>query len=351
MGKNSNYYINQKRQKLVKVNEIKGQLPLYTHPFVEYCVMTYQVNTVFSYLKDLVLFFDFLRIRNPKCKDLQTKDIPLNILNSLNSEDINEFQAYMKLNQPDSGHMVSDRTLARKMASLRNFFGYMCDKEYISSDPTLKAYKNRRLPDNDIKRLDIDEAQRLIDAVEETKALTKRSCARSKNTAKRDLAIVVLLLNLGLRVSECAGIDINDVNFEDNTIRIVRKGGKEAILYFNETIRNTLRDYIKNERPKLLPDTNEEALFISLKKKRLSVRSIQEMLEKYGKGANMTEPVHPHTLRRTFGHTLYNETGDIYLVADVLGHKDVNTTVKHYAAVDEEHRRTIANLDLYRKNE
>ena len=351
MGKDSRYYAGLKKEKLSRIEEIKQFLPIYTHSYLDSCVLKYQINTAIAYAKDVILFFEFLQDRNPRCKSLQIKDIPLEILGVLNAEDINEFQKYMVMNDGGSGHMVSNRTLARKMATLRNFFGYMTDKGFISENPTLKADKNRKFEENDIKRLDVDEAKRLIQAVEETKAKTDRGVARSKNTAKRDLAIVILLLNLGIRVSECAGLDLNDVNFEDNTIKIVRKGGKEAVLYMNEKIRNTLRDYIKNERPLLTNKPKEEALFISLKNNRLSVRSIEDMLKKFGEGAKLTDRVHPHKLRRTFGTRLYNSSGDIYMVADVLGHKDVNTTVKHYAAVDEEHRKSVANYDLFGDNE
>ncbi len=351
MGKDSRYYARLKKEKLNKIEAIKDFLPIYTHSYLDSCVLKYQINTAIAYAKDVVLFFEFLKDRNPRCRSLQIRDIPLEILGVLNAEDINEFQKYMVMNDGGSGHMVSNRTLARKMATLRNFFGYMTDKGYITEDPTLKADKNRKFEENDIKRLDVDEAKRLIRAIEETKAKTDRGAARSKNTAKRDLAIVILLLNLGIRVSECAGLDLNDVNFEDNTIKIVRKGGKEAVLYINEKIRNTLRDYIKNERPLLTNNPKEEALFISLKNNRLSVRSIEDMLKKYGEGAKLTDRVHPHKLRRTFGTSLYNSSGDIYMVADVLGHKDVNTTVKHYAAVDEEHRRSVANYDLFGDDE
>lgn len=347
MGKDSRYYADLKKEKLAMIEEIKHQLPIYTHAFIDSCVLKYQINTAIAYAKDVVLFYEFLKDCNPRCSSLQIKEIPLEILGALNAEDINEFQKYMVMNDGGSGHMVSNRTLARKMATLRNFFGTMTDKGYIAEDPTLKADKNRKYEENDIKRLNVDEAKRLIRAVAETKSITERSSARSKNTAKRDLAIVILLLNLGIRVSECAGLDLNDLNFEDNTIKIVRKGGKEAILYMNEKIRNTLRDYIRNERPLLTSDPKQEALFISLKNNRLSVRSIEDMLKKYGEGAKLTERVHPHKLRRTFGTSLYNSSGDIYMVADVLGHKDVNTTVKHYAAVDEEHRRSVANYDLF----
>ena len=151
-------------------------------------------------------------------------------------------------------------------------------------------------------------------------------------------------------MSECAGLDIDDVDFKDNTLKIVRKGGNESKLMINEPIRNTLRDYIINERPTLVETDSESALFISLKHNRMSVRSIQRMVEKYGKSSGLNTTLSPHKLRRTFGTALYNKTGDIYMVADVLGHSDINTTAAHYAAIDEEHKRQAADVDLYGEN-
>ncbi len=161
---------------------------------------------------------------------------------------------------------------------------------------------------------------------------------------------MTLFLNTGIRVSECAGLDLTDINFKDNKIEIVRKGGGKDYLYLNEDIRNTLIDYLEHERDALLNGVEDPALFISLKQRRLSVRSIQHMVEKYGKNTGLSEKLTPHKLRRTYGTTLYNNTGDIYMVADVLGHKDINTTVKHYAAIDEEHKRKAAQISLYSKD-
>ena len=115
----------------------------------------------------------------------------------------------------------------------------------------------------------------------------------------------------------------------------------------NEIIRNTLKDYIKNERPTLLENAEDPALFISLKHRRMSIRSIQHMIEKYGKNTGLSQKLTPHKLRRTYGTALYNKTSDIYMVADVLGHNDVNTTVKHYAAIEEEHKRQASQVDVY----
>ena len=347
MGKNSKYYKDLQKAKNAKIREIQDQLPLYTGGYIDSCIRNHRINTAYEYASDVLLFFRFLTVKNPRCKNKKTNEIPLDILEALNCEDINEFQSYMKASDGIRSHMVSDRTLARKMASMRSFFAYMAEKEFISDDPTLKADKNKKLVENDIKRLSTDEANRLIHAVKETKAATNRSCARSRNVSKRDLAIVTLFLNTGIRVSECVGMDVSDVDFVKNTIKIVRKGGKETHLYMNKNVQETLRDYIQNERPLLTDDPKEKALFLSLKRNRMAVRSIEAMLKKFKTSAGISDNVSPHTLRRTYGTTLYNKTGDIYMVADVLGHKDVNTTVKHYAAMDEEHKKSAAEVNLY----
>ncbi len=347
MGKNSKYYKDLRKIKTAKIKEIQKQIPLYTSAYIDSCIRNHKINTAYEYASDVLLFFQFLKDRNPKCKNLKTCDIPLDILEFLNAEDINEFQSYMKSDDGTSPHMVSDRTLARKMASMRSFFAYMAEKKFISDDPTLKADKNKKLVENDIKRLNTDEANRLIQAVKETKAATDRGSARSRNVSKRDLAIVTLFLNTGIRVSECVGMDVSDVDFVQNTIKIVRKGGKETHLYMNKIVQETMRDYLQNGRPLLTDDPKEKALFLSLKRNRMAVRSIEAMLKKFKTSAGISENVSPHTLRRTYGTTLYNKTGDIYMVADVLGHKDVNTTVKHYAAMDEEHKKSAAEVNLY----
>lgn len=94
-------------------------------------------------------------------------------------------------------------------------------------------------------------------------------------------------------------------------------------------------------------DTDEKALFLSLKRKRMSVRSVEYMVKKFSSESVAGKKISPHKLRSTYGTALYNQTSDIRLVADVLGHKDVNTTITHYAAIDEEHRRRAAEVRPY----
>ena len=151
-------------------------------------------------------------------------------------------------------------------------------------------------------------------------------------------------------MSECVGLDIKDVDFKNNGILIRRKGGYEAVVYFGDEVEKALLDYLK-ERNTIIPETgHEDALFLSLQNKRLSVRAVEKLVKKYASAVTSLKKITPHKLRSTYGTSLYRETGDIYLVADVLGHSDVNTTKKHYAALDDDRRRMAASVVKLRED-
>ena len=134
--------------------------------------------------------------------------------------------------------------------------------------------------------------------------------------------------------------DLKDVDFNNDRINITRKGGSESFVYFGEEVRDALLNYLE-ERNQMIPaEGHENALFLSNRMQRISIRNVEILVKKYAASAITTKKITPHKLRSTYGTQLYKETGDIYLVADVLGHKDVNTTKKHYAALEEERRRS-----------
>ena len=122
----------------------------------------------------------------------------------------------------------------------------------------------------------------------------------------------------------------------------MRKGGYEAVVYFGEEVEDALLDYWDERTHKTAATGHEYALFLSMQNKRISVRAVEKLVKKYASKVTSLKKITPHKLRSTYGTNLYRETGDIYLVADVLGHKDVNTTRKHYAAQQEENRRRAA---------
>lgn len=348
MGKGSDYYRQLSTLQKRKILTIKKRLPKYVGSFIHECDLQYQPNTVIAYANDLLVFFTFLKEENPLYSDMAVKDIPLEALKQITFEDVNDYQSYLSYSfgEGEQEHNIDKPGIVRKMASLRRFFNYMTSHGYLDNDPTLKAAKMKR-KENDIIRMDSYEVGCLKKAVQTTDLPTKRARSISSKTNLRDIAIITLLLRTGIRVSECVGLDLDDVDFNNNTINIVRKGGKTALIYFEEEVRNTLKDYILHERNSLIQDDSERALFVSMSHTRLSARSIERMVKKYASNSVQGKKITPHKLRSTFGTALYRSSKDIYLVAAVLGHKDVNTTVKHYAAIDEDQKRKAASYDIY----
>ena len=207
-----------------------------------------------------------------------------------------------------------------------------------------------KLHDKAIIRLDPDETAELLDYIEHAgDSLTGQKKAYYEKTRLRDLAIVTLLLGTGIRVSECVGLDVEDVDFKNDAIRVVRKGGSEMMIYFGDEVEQALLNYLE-DRAAITPVAgHEHALFYSTQRKRIGIQAVENMVKKYAREITTTKKITPHKLRSTYGTTLYQETGDIYLVADVLGHKDVNTTKKHYAAMDDSRRRKAATAVKLRK--
>lgn len=201
-----------------------------------------------------------------------------------------------------------------------------------------------KIPEKAITRLETDEVERLFDTLEKPDQLTHRQMQYALSTHERDVAIISLMLGTGIRVSECVGINLSDIDWARRRFRIIRKGGNEAILYFNEEVLEALHAY-RRIRESLTPlPGHEDAFFLSLQNRRISQRSVQMLVKKYAHIAAPVKHITPHKLRSTFGTSLYQKTGDIYLVADVLGHKDVNVTRRHYADMSEDKRKLAADV-------
>ena len=196
-----------------------------------------------------------------------------------------------------------------------------------------------------VKALKVQRQIFLMEEKEITKAEYERLLvvAKEKNNERLYL-LMSTICSTGIRVSECVGLNLDDIDLEACGARVYRKGGKEAIVYFSDEVRDTLEAYIQERKETEALPGHEEALFLSLQKKRLSVRSVENLVKKYSRLITPLKKITPHKLRSTYGTNLYKETGDIYLVASVLGHSDVNTTRKHYAAQEDERRRSARNI-------
>ena len=208
-----------------------------------------------------------------------------------------------------------------------------------------------KLHEKAIIRLDTDEIAMLLDYVEHGgENLTGQRLAYYEKTKNRDLAILTLLLGTGIRVSECVGLDVQDVDFKNNGITVVRKGGNEMFVYFGDEVAEALYDYYAERMTITTKEGHEHALFLSIQKRRICVQSIENLVSDCAKHVTTLKHITPHKLRSTYGTNLYRETGDIYLVAEVLGHNDVNTTRKHYAALEEDRKRKAASAVRLRES-
>lgn len=334
------YHDQQEKSDYYKLKDILDKLPVFCKDFFRGIEPRTQSKTRLAYAYDLTVFFQFLKNTNPIIKDINIQALTVDILDKITVKDIEEYMEYLKYRpDEDNNEIINKETgIKRKIASLKSFYNYYYEKQDIKTNPPALV-RLPKIKQKDIIRLDYNEVARLLDEVDSGEGLTERQKRFHKITRKRDLALISLLLGTGMRISECIGIDINQINFEETAVNIHRKGGKEETVYFSDEVLVPLLSYYE-ERKHMIPEAGSEmAFFLSLQNKRLSVRSAEKLVKKYSEIVTPLKHITPHKLRSTYGTHLYQETGDIYLVADVLGHADVNTTKKHYAAIDEDRRR------------
>ena len=335
-----------------RIRGILKELPPFCTDFFRGIEPRTSARTRLAYAYDLKTFFDFLKQANPELKSKKLRDLPLSLLDEIKLMDLEEYMEYLKCYSTEKREdlMNTERGIMRKVSTVKSFYNYFYRTERIQNNPA-SLLQLPKIHEKEIIRLDVDEVARFLDEVEDGECLTEKQKAYHAKTKLRDLAMMTLLLGTGLRVSECVGLNINDVDFRNGGLRIHRKGGKEVIVYFGAEVEYALQDYL-SEREHIVPEEgSEEAHLLSMQRKRINVRSVEKMVKKYAQLVTPLKKITPHKLRSTYGTNLYRETGDIYLVADVLGHSDVNTTKKHYAALEDERRRSARNKVQLREKE
>ncbi len=336
------YYVQRKDDINIRLRNLMKELPYFCSEFFLGIENQTTPLTRLNYAYDLRIFFDFLTKEVEKFKDKKVMQFSLFDLNDVTMFDIELFLNYLNTYTfKGKVYRNDERGKSRKLSTIRSFFGYFFKKEKINSNVTAKV-DLPKLHQKPIIRLEKNEMKDFLDQVETGYALTPTEQAFHRHTNLRDFAIVTLFLGTGIRISELVGLDLDDINFDNNSFVVTRKGGNKAILYFSEEVADALRKYI-DERYSIKDLPNEEkALFLSLQKRRISTRAVQNLVKKYSKIATPLKKITPHKLRSTYGTNLYRETNDLYVVADVLGHQDMNTTRKHYADMSEDIRKEAA---------
>lgn len=353
MEKKQTYHEHTDIENTLRLRQVLATLPPFCRDYFRAIDATTTTKTRISYAYDIRIFFQFLLETNPSLKEKSMTDLTVQILDQVKAVDIEEYQEYLKVYQnrnADKLETNGELGLKRKISALRSFYAYYYKREMIETNPAVLV-DVPKIHEKSIIRLDADEVALLLDHIEHCgDTLTGQKRVFWEKNKERDLAIVTLLLGTGIRVSECVGLDMEDVDFKNNGIKVTRKGGNEMVVYFGPEVEKALRNYLE-VRENITPlSGHEHALFYSAQKKRIGVQAIENLVKKYAREITTTKKITPHKLRSTYGTALYQETGDIYLVADVLGHRDVNTTKKHYAALDDARRRQAATAVRLRED-
>lgn len=339
----SDYSDHRAKELLLLTREVLKELPEVCSEFIRAIEFTTQPLTRYAYACDLKLFCEYLVAEIPKFADRQIALLEPEDFEKVTPRDLRTYLEYLGFYIKDgSEHSNAEAGKTRKLATLRSFYEYMFKSELIHTDVS-RLVEMPKKHEKPILRMEIDEVARMLDAVETGEMMTERQKRYNDSVRARDLAILTLFLGTGIRVSELVGLDLDDLDFALNSFIVTRKGGNQAILYFPEEVASVLQAYLAHRREMTPLPGHENALFLSMQNKRISVRAVQVMVKKYAlQVAPLKKRLSPHKLRSTFGTNLYHETGDIYLVADVLGHSDVNTTRRHYAAMSDDRRRMAA---------
>lgn len=339
------YAIENEKKYISLLQNIIAELPPYCKDFFRSKAQTTSALTRYAYAIDLRMFFNYIiKIVPELSARYDIRDITVKDLGCVTRSHIEDYLDHVSLYDADDKTRINrDEAKMRKLSSLRSFYGYLYKNELVDK-PTPSLVELPKLHQKPIVYLEPNEIVDILECAEsnDKQNMSEHQKKYAQHTRKRDVAILTLFLGTGIRVSELVGIDVDDINFFNNEFGIVRKGGNRDVLSFGQEVRTALLDYMTlRETITPLPG-HERALFLSLQRRRITVRAVENLVKKYASVAVPQKRITPHKLRSTFGTMLYGETGDIYLVADVMGHKDVNTTRKHYASMSKERRRAAA---------
>ncbi len=340
MESEKDYYGQRTRKNDEKIEELLSELPYFLAEFFYGTSNNTSSLTRLNYAYDLRIFFGYIS----EIKKIKIEDMEVGILDEISTRDIERFLNYLTHYRFNGKSLSCDeRGKARKLSTIRAMCRYFFSKDMIKSNVASKV-PTPKLHDKEIIRLENDEVKELLTFVDSSTAYNGRKNTYHNKLKVRDFAILSLFLGTGIRISELVGLNIDDFDFDEKSFIVTRKGGNRTILYFNDQVLEALLSWLDFRSEIKDLSKNEKAMFISLKNTRIAPRTVEVLVKGYAKQITPLKKITPHKLRSTFGTALYKKTGDIYAVADFLGHKDVNTTRKHYAAISQDSRRNTANM-------
>lgn len=339
-----------------KIDSMKKDFPTLFGLFLDHMLgMNRSTKTVLSYAYDLKTFMVYLA----QVFAVSPDQVSAEFLSTLKPIDIDNYLAFSASYRSDSDvaynqhhpqkaakkyHTNAASAQSKKLTVLRQMYRYLQKYYNLPSNPASLADSPKLEKNNEVVALDDSEVCEVLSDVESGAKLQGRRLKFAQKTQLRDTAILELMLGTGIRVSELVGIDLHHINWAKHYIEIYRKERKNQRVFMPEDVETALLSYINNERKPA--DKNDKALFISPRTgTRLTVRSVERIVKKYAAPVG-GERMHAHSMRSTYATNLYRNSQDINLVADALGHNDLET-VKKYTKSGEENRERAAKKVNY----
>lgn len=244
--------------------------------------------------------------------------------------DLSQDQIVRYVEHLRNGQKYKDATVARKVAAVKSFYGFLAAEGLIDSDPT-EQLKSPQVGKTLPRALTVAEVDELLE----------QPARRNTPEARRDKAMLELLYATGLRVTELISLDVNDIALESDpvTVRCVGKGERERILPLHQRPVDELRQYIFHVRPKLVRNRRETALFVNRRGERLTRQGFWLILKNYAREAKLDKAITPHTLRHTYATHMLSGGMPLRNVQDALGHASISTTQIYTHLTDDQKRR------------
>lgn len=311
---------------------ITNLLPPFCQGFYLERVGERSLLTRIGYARDAYAFLTWLRERKGYTEEVW--ELPLSAFEEVRTVDIDAYLLFYR-------ETHSDSATSRARCSLSNLFRYLqTSVELIPKNPVAGAGKVRREKSDFVTYLTLEEQNKLLQVVSSGEGLTKRQSSFHKQLATRNLALLVLILDTGMRVSEVSFLDWEDLDFPTCSLIIRRKGGKLQKLFYS----SECREYLESYGYRRTESQRKGPFFLSLQGNRLSIREIQKLTECYTKLAfpEKTVSISPHKLRSSFAMAFYGETGNILALQKKMGHESlVSTNV--YAKASEQEQQALHN--------
>lgn len=322
--------------------DYRTEAPPILRDFLSYheTIKAHSQRTVDEYFLDLRNFFRYLKmtrdpsLRGNELNEIDIMDVDLDYVKTVTLTDVYGYMTYLSRdrvlhqNSRNSEYGLSTSSRARKLSTIRSFYGYLTNKVHLIEQNPVKDIDSPKLKKTLPKYLTLDQSMQLLDSVDGM-------------YRERDYAILTLFLNCGLRISELCGLNLQDI--QDEALRVLGKGNKVRIVYLNEACLDALQSYLVVRRP--ITGRDQNALFLSSRNERISKSTVHALVKKHISAAGLDASQYSsHKLRHTAATLMLQNGVDVRAVQEVLGHEHLNTT-EIYTHVDNEMLRVAAKAN------